>query len=299
MVQHNEAREVTKMAVDIEAIKAKLKAINERGGGGGQLNAWRPDIGEHTIRCIPWPDAAPGMPFHELAFYYFGNYRILAPSQFGHNDPIKQQRDKLFATKDADDKTLAKRLLAKTRAYIPIIVRGKEQEGIKIWSVGKEIHSRLLSFFIDSDIGDYTDLDVGYDLKVTISRQAGKKFNDTSVDAARKASPALQDKQKLAALIKTIPDLKAVYRERTYDEVKRDLDAWLNAGAPEEGADGEQRGGTGAADGTPSQADATVVKPTSGPAVTPAAKQPEARQARASNTDQKLDDLASLFEKDA
>lgn len=290
------------MAVDIEAIKAKLKAINER-GGGGQLNSWRPDLGDYTIRCIPWPDAEPGMPFHELSFYYFGNYRCLAPSQFGKPDPIKQERDRLFATKDADDKALAKRLLAKTRAYIPIIVRGKEHEGIKIWSVGKEIHSRLLSFFIDSDIGDYTDLDAGYDLKVTISRQAGKKFNDTSVDAARKASPAMQDRQKLTALMKGIPDLKSIYKERSYDEVKRDLDAWLNAGAPEEGGDGEQRGGDSQqlADGKAreetagqKQGDSRVQQPQSGSAPT----QQERKQPKAPLNEQKLDDLASLFADD-
>lgn len=284
------------MAVDIEAIRAKLKTINERGGGGGQLNSWRPDLGDYTIRCIPWPNAEPGMPFHELSFYYFGNYRCLAPSQFGKPDPIKQQRDKLFSTKDPNDKALAKRLLAKTRAYIPIIVRGKEHEGIKIWSVGKEIHSRLLSFFIDSDIGDYTDLDAGYDLKVTISRQQGKKFNDTSVDAARKASPAMQDRQKLAALMKTIPDLRAIYKERTYDEVKRDLDAWLNAGAPEEGADGEQRGGDGQqADAVAKGAEQAKAQQNASGSTPPAS---ERKPSRAPLNEQKLDDLASLFADD-
>lgn len=269
------------MAVDIEAIKAKLKALNSYGSASttSSMNLWYPEVGEYTIRCIPWSDAPDGQPYHEFSFYYFGKYKMLARSQFGHSDPIKECRDKLFSTKKDDDKQLAKKLLAKTRAYILVLVRGKESEGIKVWSVGKEIHSRLLNFFLDSEIGDYTDLNSGFDLKVTVKKLPGKKYNDTAVDVARKPSKAFGDLTKLEELKKNVPNLRNVYKEKTYEECKRDLDTWLSEGAP---SDGDA--------GTEHNAPETTV--TQAKSDKPATKSTETTK---SNTDQKLDDLETLF----
>jgi len=250
------------MAVDIAAIREKLKMISEgRSKSGGGMNAWRPEIGEYKIRCLPWPDAEAGQPFHERAFYYFGDNRLLAPFQFSARDPVKEMRDKLFSTKKEDDKTLAKRLLPKVRAYIPVIVRGKESEGVKIWSVGKEIHARLLGFFCDSDIGDFLDLQDGYDLKVTISRAPGKKFNDTSVDASRKPSVAMSSKKEIDDLLKQIPRLDDIYKQKPYDECKRMLDQWINDGAPGDQGYGTERGEKQDDEATKSDKSASEAKP--------------------------------------
>lgn len=231
------------MAIDLNAIKEKLKALSEnKQKSNNQMSYWFPELGEYQIRCLPWPDAQPGQPFHERAIYYFGNNKLIAPSQFNQRDPVKEMRDRLFATKKDDDKVIAKRLLPKIRAYIPIIVRGKESEGVKIWNVGKEIHARLLGFFVDSEIGDFLDLDNGYDLKVKITKTAGKKYNDTAVDAARKPSPALANKKELAELMSKLPNINEIYKPKSYDECKRVLEEWINAGAPVDDSSGTQRG---------------------------------------------------------
>ncbi|TXI89770.1 MAG: hypothetical protein E6Q36_02780 [Chryseobacterium sp.] len=232
------------MAIDLNAIKEKLKALSEnKSKSNNQMAFWFPDVGEHQIRCLPWPDAQPGQPFHERAIYYFGNNKLVAPSQFGKPDPVKEMRDRLFSTKKDDDKVIAKRLLPKVRAYIPIIVRGKESEGVKIWNVGKEIHARLLGFFVDSEIGDFLDINTGYDLKVKVTKAAGKKYNDTAVDVARKPSQASANKKELDDLMSKLPNINDVYKPKSYDECKRVLEEWINAGAPTDDSVGTMKGG--------------------------------------------------------
>lgn len=274
------------MAIDINAIKEKLKALSENKLRSDQSRVpiWFPELGEHQIRCLPWPDALPGQPFHERAIYYFGSNKLVAPSQFGMPDPIKEMRDRLFSTKKDDDKVIAKRLLPKVRAYIPVIVRGKESEGVKLWNVGKEIHARLLGFFVDSEIGDFLDLDNGYDLKVKVTKAAGKKYNDTAVDAARKPSPAMQNKKDLAEIISKMPNINEIYKAKSYDICKRILDEWINAGAPTDDSDGTQRGGDDA------QSDTNASKQKSVDT-----KDAKASSKRKKSTDDTLDDLENMF----
>lgn len=275
------------MAIDLNAIKEKLKALseNKQRGSSQQIPIWYADLGEHQIRCLPWPDAQPGQPFHERAIYYFGTNKLVAPSQFNQPDPVKEMRDRLFSTKKEDDKVIAKRLLPKVRAYIPVIVRGKESEGVKLWNVGKEIHARLLGFFVDSEIGDFLDLENGYDLKVKVTKAAGKKYNDTAVDAARKPSPAMPNKKDLADIVSKMPNINEIYKPKSYETCKRILDEWINAGAPTDDSDGTTRGGDDAQKETASAkqkaGDAKDVKVTTGKSK--------------KSTDDTLDDLENMF----
>ena len=277
--------------MNIEAIRAKLKKISDgRGGAGGGVSFWFPEVGEYTIRCVAWPDAAPGSTFHELSFNYFGKDKVLAPSQFGDPDPIKEERDKLFATKDPEDNKLAKMLIPKFRTYVAMFERGKEREGIKVWSIGKTVHARLLSFFLDSDIGDFLDPQTGFDLKVSVTRVQGKKFNDTTVDVARKQSPMLPTQAAIDALLKTMPNIKSHYEIKSYDECKRRMQKWLSDGAPTDQSDGTERGGDDAAEATADDKQSPQTEE----------KRSDARSGKpqAAATSKKIEELEKLFSDD-
>ena len=220
------------MAIDLEAIKrrvAELSGVKKT----SSVQMWKPGLGEYKIRCLPWKNAAEGQPFMERWFYYIGeNYGILAPNQFGKPDPINDLIRKLYSSGKPDDRLLAKKLQPKMRCYAPIIVRGEEDKGVQVWSFGKLVYQRMLSFFLDEEVGDILSPTEGFDLKVNISKVQGKQYNDTIVDPARRPSKLHEDGVIAQKWLESIPNIDDMYRLKTTQEIEAVLNNWLNGGAP-------------------------------------------------------------------
>ena len=216
------------MAVDLEAIRrrmAELSGVKKT----SNVQLWKPGVGEYKIRCLPWKTAAEGQPFIERWFYYIGNNAgILAPKQFGKPDPIDDLIRKLYNSGKPDDRTLAKQLQSKMRAYAPVIVRGQEDKGPMVWSFGKIVYQRLLSFFIDEDYGDILDPNEGFDLKVTITQPPGKQFQDTVVDCKGRPTKIHDDPVTVKKWLDAVPNIDDMYRLKSREEIETVLNAWLN-----------------------------------------------------------------------
>lgn len=216
------------MAIDLEKIRAKVAQLSGQGRRDLQpskiLNL---DLGEHVLRAFALPNN-DGEPFAQRMWYYnVGPKQLLAPYQFGKPDPVQDLINKCRASKNQEEKDLAKKLYPKMRGYIPVIVRGREKEGVLWWSVGKTVYNRVLNFFLDADVGDITDPTEGRDLKVKISQAPGKEFRDTAVDAAFKCSRAGTDKE-IKEWLANIPDLSEIYKLKSTEEVKQIVENWLN-----------------------------------------------------------------------
>lgn len=224
------------MAIDLEAIRRRVEELSGN-KKTSNVQMWKPGIGNHEARGLPWPIANDGMPFQERWFYYIGDsFGILTPHQFGKPDPINDFIRKLYQSGKADDRALAKTLQPKMRAYMPVIVRGEEDKGVQVWVFGKPIYQRLLSFFTDSEVGDILDPVTGFDLKVAITHTPGKMFKgkpslDTTVDAARKSSKLSADPALAKKWLESIPDLGDMYQLLSSAEIERTLNNWLNSGA--------------------------------------------------------------------
>lgn len=231
------------MAIDLEAIKRRVAELNGvRRTSSVQL--WKPTIGEHKIRCLPWKNAPDGQPFTERWFYYIGeNAGILSPKQFGKPDPIDELVKKLYSSGKPDDRSLAKKLQAKMRCYTPIIVRGQEDKGVMVWSFGKIVYQRMLSFFLDDEVGDILSPTEGFDLKVTLSQPPGKQFMDTMVDPARRPSKLHEDPVLLQKWADSTPNIDDMYRPKTYQEIEGILSNWLNGGTGGPSVEEYQGGG--------------------------------------------------------
>ena len=125
------------MAIDLAAIRKKL---NQLSGQNNKRNVmWRPEEGEETtIRLMSFPDNE-GQPFKELYFYYNigNNPGLLAPHQFGKPDPIQELINKLRDEGSKESYELAKKLYPKMRCYAPVVVRGEEDKGVRLWAFGK------------------------------------------------------------------------------------------------------------------------------------------------------------------
>ena len=236
------------MAVDLEAIRRRVQELSgNRRNSSVQL--WKPEIGEYKVRGLPWKDAPDGMPFIERWFYYIGNNPgIVAPHQFGKADPIQDLIRKLFGSGKPDDRLLAKKLLPKMRAYMPVIVRGQEDKGVQVWAFGKPIYQRLLSFFTEEDVGDILDPTQGFDLKVTVTHTPGKMFMgkpslDTVVDPARRQSKLSDDAAQAKTWLDGVPNIDDMYKLKSVQEIETLLNNWLNGGeAVVSDSDGSSKG---------------------------------------------------------
>ena len=136
------------MAIDLAAIRNKL---NQLSGQNSKRNImWRPEEGEETtIRLLSFPDN-DGQPFKERMFYYnIGNSPgLLSPYQFQKPDPVQELITKLRDEGSKESYELAKKLYPKMRCYAPVIVRGEEDKGVRIWAFGKMIYQNILNFLI-------------------------------------------------------------------------------------------------------------------------------------------------------
>ena len=216
------------MGIDLDAIRKKL---NQLSGNNSRRNTmWRPQEGEETtVRLMSFPDN-DGQPFKELWFYYNigNNPGLLAPYQFGQPDPIQELINKLRDDGSKESYELAKKLYPKMRSYAPVVVRGEEDKGVRLWSFGKTVYQSLLNIMLDEDYGDITDPSEGRDVKVTCVKPPGRMWATTEVRPRGKQSDLSSDTTQAKGWIDGIPSLDEMYTCKTYEELEKLVNDWLN-----------------------------------------------------------------------
>ena len=231
------------MAIDLDAIRRKL---NQLSGQNNKKNVmWRPQEGEeHTVRLLSFPDN-DGQPFKERWFYYNigNNPGLLAPYQFNKPDPIQELINKLRDDGSKESYELAKKLYPKMRSYAPVIVRGEEDKGVRLWSFGKMVYSSLLNIMLDEDYGDITCPTEGRDVKVVCTKAPGRMWASTEVRPRGKQSK-LSETAQAKTWIDNIPDLDEMYTCKTYEELEKIVNDWLNGESDETDSLGTSRGFT-------------------------------------------------------
>lgn len=229
--------------MDLNAIKAKLGEMQTQntnsGNGGGKNLFFKPTIGKQQIRVVP-NKYNKSFPFTEMKFYYgIGNIRVIAsPTNWGEKDPIMEFTKQLRSTNESENWKLAKKLDPKTRVFLPIIVRGQEDEGVKLWQFGKEVYQAFLNMASDEEIGDFTDILQGRDIKLTTvgPEVTGTKFNKTTISPSMKVTALSDDEDVVNKFLTEQADPKKVTKQLGYDEIKNELKSWLSPEDEEEGS---------------------------------------------------------------
>ena len=129
---------------------------------------------------------------------------------------------------------LAKKLDAKNRIFVPVVVRGEEDKGTRLWQFGKQVYEELLALAVDDEIGDYTDIVNGRDLTVeTVGPEStGTPYNKSSVRVRLKTSPLSEDASLVEKWTNEQPNPKdGLFKRFGFDEMKVALEKWLS---PEE-----------------------------------------------------------------
>jgi len=245
------------MSLDLDAIRAKLNQLNTT--NDRKNNYFRPEPGKQRVRIVPYVHRKEN-PFLEMYFHYdIAKRSMLSPITFGNADPVVEFAEKLKKTGDKDDWLMGRKIEPKMRTYVPVIVRGKESEGVKFWGFGKTIYSELLSIIADPDYGDITDLMNGRDIDVEFTPSEGPgQYPKTAIRVKPNTSAATEDKA-IAKSIMDQPKITDLFPEPTYEELEKALNEWMNP----ENADSDTSS-TPAATSTPAETKSkeTVTKKT-------------------------------------
>jgi hypothetical protein len=232
------------MAIDLAAIRKKLGQLS---GQNSKKNVmWRPEEGsETTVRLMAYPDN-DGQPFKELMFYYnIGTNRgLLSPYQFGKPDPIQELITKLRDEGSKESYELAKKLYPKMRCYAPVVVRGEEEKGVRLWAFGKTVYQTLLNYMLDEDYGDITDPHEGRDVRVSCQKNPGQQWATTDVRPRGKDSPLSEDSAKSKQWLDSIPDVNDIFELKSYEELEGIINEWLNGDDEDTAQQETTRGGS-------------------------------------------------------
>ena len=199
---------------------------------------WKPANGKSQIRLVPYKFNKDN-PFIELYFHYnINNKTYLSPISFGRPDPIVEFAEKLKRTGDTDDWKAGKKMEPKLRTFAPVIVRGKESEGVKFWGFGKTVYQDILGYIADPDYGDITDPHTGRDivLEVVSAEESNAAYPTTTIRVKPAVSKILPEAEAVTELLNAQKDITELYSELSYAELKSVLENWLN---PTAGANGD------------------------------------------------------------
>jgi hypothetical protein len=221
--------------MDINLLKKRLATLQNPKGQNKERSQtiWRPAIGKHSVRIVPSAYDRTN-PFKEVYIYYeIGNRAMPALTNFGETDPIVEFTQKLRKSSDKENWQLAKKLEPKMRVFVPVIVRGEEDKGVRLWEFGKQVYMDLLAIAEDEDVGDFTDPIEGRDLTVETQGKetTGLMYNTSTVRIRTKITPLSDDAEKVKLWLKEQPDPMSLFKKFTYDEMKTALLNHLN---PEE-----------------------------------------------------------------
>ena len=213
------------MGINIDKMKAKLSAVNSKGRKSDVF--WRPDDGEQTIRIIT---PADGDPFKDYWFHYnVGNTPgFLSPKRnFGEDCPLDKFVRQLFDEGGDENIKMAKSLMARQRFFSPVIVRGEEDKGVRIWGYGKTAYVELLNLVLNPDYGDITDPESGTDLVLKYGKPAGAQFPQTTLTPRRRPTPLMEDPEVTAKMLESVPDMSDLFERKTPEQIQTILDEFL------------------------------------------------------------------------
>jgi len=216
----------------MELMRKKLAQL--RGEGEKEQTVWfKPDEGDQDIRIVPAPD---GDPLKEMYFHYnVGDHRggIVCPKRnYGEHCPICEFASALWREgtdqNDDESKKLAKSLFVRARYFSPVVVRGREDEGVKFYGYGKRAYENLLGYILDPDYGDITDPLEGTDIALTYTKPTTPgAYPQTNLKMRRNTSSLLEDKEAIPALLDGVPDFDSLFERHTPEQIDAILDEQL------------------------------------------------------------------------
>lgn len=230
--------------MDLNAIRSRLNTLNKQSNSQNKekkdytLIYWKPkQEGKYQIRFVPSCHEVTNDPFHEVMMHYgVGKFPIMALTNWGEDDPVVDFTSKLRKTSEPENWRLAKKLSPKMRVFAPVIVRGEEDKGVRLFEFSKTLYMELLSIADDEDYGDFTDVAAGFDFVVNATKVQDRPGFSLSLRPKPKQTPLSKDANEVKDWMANQPNLLEERFKYTYDKLKEELQKFIEG---EEGEEGE------------------------------------------------------------
>jgi len=227
--------------MDLNKIKSRLDNLNQASKPKNTekkdytLVYWKPKAeGKYQIRFVP-SKINKDNPFQEIFMHYgVGKYPIVALTNWGEDDPIVDFTKKLRKSSESENWRLAKQLDPKMRVFAPVIVRGEEDKGVRLFEFSKTIYMELLSIADDEDYGDFTDVAEGFDFVVNASKVQDRPGFALSLRPKPKQSQLSSDASQITTWLENQPILLEERYKYTYDKLKEELQNFISGGEEKE-----------------------------------------------------------------
>ena len=227
--------------MDLNKIKSRLDNLNQAAKPKNTekkdytLVYWKPKAeGKYQIRFVP-SKINKDNPFQEVFMHYgVGKYPIVALTNWGEDDPIVDFTKKLRKSSESENWRLAKQLDPKMRVFAPVIVRGEEDKGVRLFEFSKTIYMELLSIADDEDYGDFTDVAQGFDFVVNASKVQDRPGFALSLRPKPKQSQLSSDASQIQTWLDNQPILLEERYKYTYDKLKEELQTFISGGEEKE-----------------------------------------------------------------
>lgn len=225
----------------IDLIKKRLQDLQSKNSGNSsQIDYskifWKPKLGTQVIRIVPRKENRD-FPFVEVPFHQYNVFKksVYCLEVFGEQDPVKQFIKELYTDGTDEAKDLAKKIAPRTKYFAQVVVRGEEEQGVRLWEFNKTTYEKLLSIMANEDYGDIDDIVEGTDLtlegykdKVQIGRNKKEiEYIAVNVTPKRKTSPLSDNPSMAKSFLEEQKDILTIYKKFTYDEIKEMLKNYL------------------------------------------------------------------------
>ena len=229
--------------MDLNKIKSRLDNLNQAAKPKNTekkdytLIYWKPKAeGKYQIRFLP-SKLNKDNPFQEIFMHYgVGKFPIVALTNWGEDDPIVEFSKKLRKSSESENWRLAKQLDPKMRVFAPVVVRGEEDKGVRLFEFSKTIYMELLSIADDEDYGDFTDINQGFDFVVNASKVQDRPGFALSLRPKPKQTPLSSDASQITTWLENQPILLEERYKYTYDKLKEELQTFISGGEETEGS---------------------------------------------------------------
>ena len=227
--------------MDLSKIKNRLDNLNQASKPRNTekkdytLIYWKPKAeGKFQIRFVP-SKLNKDNPFQEIFMHYgVGKFPIVALTNWGEDDPIVEFSKKLRTSSDSENWRLAKQLDPKMRVFAPVIVRGEEEKGVRLFEFSKTLYMELLSVADDEDYGDFTDINQGFDFVVTATKVQDRPGFGLSLRPKPKQTPLSDNADTIKTWLENQPLLLEERYKYTYDKLKEELQTFISGGEEQE-----------------------------------------------------------------
>jgi hypothetical protein len=227
--------------MDLSKIKNRLDNLNQASKPRSTekkdytLIYWKPKSeGKFQIRFVP-SKLNKDNPFQEIFMHYgIGKFPIVALTNWGEDDPVVEFSKKLRTSSDSENWRLAKQLDPKMRVFAPVIVRGEEEKGVRLFEFSKTLYMELLSVADDEDYGDFTDINQGFDFVVTATKVQDRPGFGLSLRPKPKQTPLSDNADTIKTWLEKQPILLEERYKYTYDKLKEELQTFISGGEDQE-----------------------------------------------------------------